>query len=447
MSNQDILQKLRRLHTLLVLGKRSNTLALAIRRAIEEISSWKVEASVLVAQSPIRRIFAGYGPKFIRIFTELIQTGNITMIQELQPEFPVFFCFLCEIPGIGETMARRMFFERSIQSMDDLRIAYTNNVLQKIPAFGDSRLRAIEIILWNSQSDASVQNYWNSDSEASLDIILENNLPALEKNNDREDEYKDSDPPSTQYELFPQKSLKLPEPASDIAEHAPHDVSDKDEPVQSDVSNNSAPSDDSLSMDTPLTAAELSLASICLPLEAQSVHPNSPSSNPSYSKEFIESNSSLFRENPKLPTKQTEPVQDYHEDDLNEVLEALSTPSYDPQIASELENFIAQDLREHERLPDSSSSSQQPEDADEIHANLLHVQILRADHIEANIIRANLIRAETILIQSKNTPILSSESIDRETLDVSLVQADTIHADIIEVRCLTAHYIDAKIIG
>lgn len=49
-------------------------------------------------------------------------------------------------------MARRMYFDRSIRSMDDLRIAYSNNILQRIPSFGDIRLKAIEDVLWISQT-------------------------------------------------------------------------------------------------------------------------------------------------------------------------------------------------------------------------------------------------------------------------------------------------------
>ena len=147
MKNTEICQKLRRLHTLLVLGKRSNNLALAIRRALEIIPTWKEEAEQIIKKSPVKLIFAGYGPKFIKIFEELMKTGKIEMVEKLQPEFDPFFCYLCEIPSIGETMARRMFFERSIHTMDDLRIAYSNDILKKIPAFGESRLKVIEAIL------------------------------------------------------------------------------------------------------------------------------------------------------------------------------------------------------------------------------------------------------------------------------------------------------------
>ena len=157
MRNTEIIRKLRRLHTLLVLSKRSNVLALALRRALEFIATWRDEADTILKKTPVKVLFAGYGPKFIKIFDELIQTGNIALIDKLQPEFDPFFCYLCEIPSIGETMARRMFFERSIRTMDDLRIAYSNNILQKIPAFGESRLKVIEEILWQTQGQAGFE--------------------------------------------------------------------------------------------------------------------------------------------------------------------------------------------------------------------------------------------------------------------------------------------------
>ena len=189
MKNTEICQKLRRLHTLLILGKRSNNLALAIRRALEIIPTWKEEAEQIIKKSPVRLIFAGYGPKFIKIFEELMNTGKIEMVEKLQPEFDPFFCYLCEIPSIGETMARRMFFERSIHTMDDLRIAYSNNILKKIPAFGESRLKAIEAILLEDSPHDETSIFSNPNTlKTSVDISLPE---ILSKDQDISEEFPD----------------------------------------------------------------------------------------------------------------------------------------------------------------------------------------------------------------------------------------------------------------
>lgn len=144
MTRQEMIAKLRRLHTLLIIEKRSNNLAIALRRAIQFIGSWKESPDVVSAKISTRRLFAGYGPKFFRIYDEILKTGTCWMIEELQPRHNPFFCALCEIPSIGVGMAQRMYYDRSICTPEDLQIAYSNRILEKIPAFGEQRLKAVE---------------------------------------------------------------------------------------------------------------------------------------------------------------------------------------------------------------------------------------------------------------------------------------------------------------
>ncbi len=149
MTRQEMIAKLRRLHTLLIIEKRSNNLALALRRAIDFISTWKDDPDKVSSKISTRRLFAGYGPKFFRIYDEILATKTCWMLDELQPKHNPFFCALCEIPSIGVVMAQRMYFDRSICTPEDLQIAYSNKILEKIPAFGEQRLKAIEEWLLN----------------------------------------------------------------------------------------------------------------------------------------------------------------------------------------------------------------------------------------------------------------------------------------------------------
>lgn len=149
MTRQEMIAKLRRLHTLLIIEKRSNNLALALRRAIDFIGTWKDDPDRVSSKISTRRLFAGYGPKFFRIYDEILATQTCWMLDELQPKHNPFFCALCEIPSIGVVMAQRMYFDRSICTPEDLQIAYSNKILEKIPAFGEQRLKAIEEWLLN----------------------------------------------------------------------------------------------------------------------------------------------------------------------------------------------------------------------------------------------------------------------------------------------------------
>lgn len=421
MTNQEILQKLRRLHTLLVLGKRSNNLDLAIRRAIDTVSSWRQNVDLIISRTPVRQLFAGYGPKFIKIFNELLETGDIEMIQKLQPEFDPFFCFLCEIPGIGETMARRMFYERSIRSMDDLRIAYTNNVLQRIPAFGDSRLHAIEIVLWNSNSNSGS---WNSISSASFAEIQQN---ASEINSDN-----DNICSSMQLSLF---NGKRPNESDVLDEHHSDD--------------NVEYSDDH--------SSDLVCPDAVIPAKEDNSYMSVDKANCAYSKAFRDSNTELFRDVQFHNPADDIPDELLVEDDLNALLNEDQTVTPDPKLAAELGAFIKKDLREHgideeeENSPkatvcDIPAASGTSND-NEVHASIIHVRVLHAKHIEANVVQASIIRAETVHLNSRHTPILSSIVLQNDIINTSNVQADVIHADIIEVIELSAQYIDAHLMG
>ena len=144
MTREEMIAKLRRLHTLLTIERRSNNLALALRRAMAFIESWKEAPDQVSAKISTRRLFAGYGPKFLRIYDEIRESGTCELLEELQRRHSPFFCALCEIPSIGVGMARRMYYDRSICSPADLQIAYSNRILEKIPAFGEQRLKAVE---------------------------------------------------------------------------------------------------------------------------------------------------------------------------------------------------------------------------------------------------------------------------------------------------------------
>ena len=144
MTREEMIAKLRRLHTLLTIERRSNNLALALRRAMAFIESWKESPDQVSAKISTRRLFAGYGPKFLRIYDEIRESGTCELLEELQRRHSPFFCALCEIPSIGVGMARRMYYDRSICSPADLQMAYSNRILEKIPAFGEQRLKAVE---------------------------------------------------------------------------------------------------------------------------------------------------------------------------------------------------------------------------------------------------------------------------------------------------------------
>ncbi|MBO4350814.1 MAG: hypothetical protein J6A01_07720 [Proteobacteria bacterium] len=445
---------MRRLHTLLVLGKRSNNLALAIRKAIETIAAWNQSAEDIVAHTPIKQIFAGYGPKFIKIFEELMQTGEIALIGQLQPEFDPFFCYLCEIPGIGETMARRMFFDRSIQSMDDLRIAYTNNVLQRIPAFGDARLKAIEDILWQSQK----HHHWEKplDNESPAEEHSQTAETVHDSMNSRE--FKTPEFISSQLDLF---GSVFPE-AKESSQDRTLPLFDVETPLESDISAESFKTEE---QNQPAEQDEFtqdinSRTSVWDLPETQDEQQASTDLD-AYPQEFIESNSLLFRDiKPQATPVEPDPLQ--HEEDtiLSEDDENLAKalvqamevkPPRDEQLERELGAVIARDLAEHGIQRELPALNPTPTIDNEDEGEILKGDCLKACFIRAEIVYAETIHAKTIhctqiVLEPQHSYCSSGDAISLDEIQTHQIEVNEILADSLFVREIHAHCITADII-
>ncbi|MBQ9242183.1 MAG: hypothetical protein IJ165_02985 [Proteobacteria bacterium] len=450
MTNAEIIKKLRRLNTLLTLKKCSNNLALAVRKAIETIEGWDSSVETHLEHTPVKILFAGYGPKFIRIFEELIQTGDIELIHKLQPEFDPFFCDLCEIPGIGETMARRMFFDRSIRSMDDLRIAYTNNILQRIPSFGEARFKAIETVLWHSQGKDHPS--W---SELPADALLPNKAPEPEVMSSQLELFSTSDLEKRMEESNAEGDSSVPQqapermrsrnacPASyDSARHS--EIAEKarsltelfealDRQADSEPSGKIRPAE-------VLRASEGSLtADVSRPVnmpETRDVH---------YSQEFRDSNSYLFRESQPANVSDSEREADFllktsSESELETQIDsALCAPvSEDPVIASQLRATIAKDLEEH-GLP-LVPVAEDVLCARNIVAGTVRADVLTAETIHARVVCAQVIQMYAVPDIQADVPLLQGD------LSASEISAETVEAECIEAREVHCRYLIAQMV-
>lgn len=430
MTNQEISQKLRRLHTLLVLGKRSNNLALAIRRALDNIAAWKINVSDMVAKTPVKQLFAGYGPKFIKIFDELIHTGDIALIHQLQPEFDPFFCYLCEIPGIGETMARRMFFDRSIHSMDDLRIAYTNNVLQRIPAFGDARLQAIENVLWSSQQQPSANVVWHDDTENDTDFGSES-----------------------------------PSPLEQPLFHESSESSNVQAPESSDLSEQPLFPDPFQSLDKPLFPDPFQPPEhLLFPDPEASLQANHSSQRSLFSGDnhWMNHSDNIADQRiaPESSMEDDNRVPDIQDDDDD------TLPPTDDEDTSSPEFPLFEHWNEHmdAALSESDANAEpvtKPHDSDDtsehgnaetpdsmapIHAKHINARVLQARVIHANFIQARLIQTSQIISGdpiglSDEAEIILAEEFRRTDVYADSIQADVVMAEIIYVSSMDVRHI------
>ena len=437
MTNTEIIKKLRRLDTLLKLKKCSNNLAVAVRSAIENIEGWDFSVEERLKTTQPRILFPELGPKFIRIFDELIKTGDIAMIHALQPEFDPFFCDLCEIPGIGETMARRMFFDRSIRSMDDLRIAYTNNILQKIPSFGEARFKAIEAVLWHSQG---------KDHPSWGEIPMSALLPPEEE---------EPEIMGSQLELFTTDALKTAQtqqpdaPAPDIPKAYTPAAAQADTPADDTDARDDKLREQARSL-TELfeeldRRAETMSSGLCHPIEMPAANEAHTPREDHYSQEFRTSNSFLFRESPHADVSDPEREADLllkteSEQDLDAQIEhaVQAIPPEDPQIAAQLKDTIAKDLAEHGLMLHTPDAA--PLCAQNIIARSIYAKRLVAENIRARVLSADIVRLQHTDIEDPDLPLLNGD------LRADEIQAHTVDADFIEAHEVWCHVLSAHIV-
>lgn len=387
MNQKALIAKLTRLHTLLTIHKRSNNLALAIRKAIEFIESWPDEPDVILKHTPAKVLFVGYGPKFIRIFEDIMTTGSCPMLDDLQAKTDPFFCQLVELPSVGLTVAERMYYERNIQTIDDLRIAYTNNILQRIPAFGEARLKAVEAFLWNSQNE-----------QPSDDA---NKSPKRPRRNAR---------------IFPSTSFTFHMTTPPNHEEIIQDATQCDLPAQSE-SNISAMSHRDIDSAIAQNPDVFGNSELNDALEAQETQ---NASNEHHLTQLGDTS-----DDPKMT------VSDLNAANIDETV---------AQIEKSIEKNKAQTFDENlsmqiKQVIDNAQIQDEP-------SNVKTYEMIQARRIQANVIRARMVccrRLQTANLKKIDAEITCSAPLPPlQTLDIS---ADTLHADLIQADWIQAREI------
>jgi DNA polymerase (family 10) len=134
-NNTDIAVVLQEIAELLELKNESTFRVRAYENAGRSIGGLTEDARVLRAEGRLdkqRGIGAGIAAKI----AELLDTGRIEYLEELRREFPEGVRTLLRVPGIGPSLARRVYQELGVASIDDLRRAAESGRLAQLPGLG-----------------------------------------------------------------------------------------------------------------------------------------------------------------------------------------------------------------------------------------------------------------------------------------------------------------------
>src|SRR5579884_3538097 len=108
----------------------------AYENAARTIGNLPEDLRQIAAEGKLRDI-KGVGEALALKITELLETGQLQYLENLRQEFPPGVRTLMSVPGVGPSLARRVYKELGVESLEDLRAAAENGALASLPGFGE----------------------------------------------------------------------------------------------------------------------------------------------------------------------------------------------------------------------------------------------------------------------------------------------------------------------
>jgi DNA polymerase (family 10) len=142
-SNAEIAERLEAFATLLDLAGAEGYAARAYRRAADLIRSTPASVAALVRAGRVREL-RGIGAGIERRLAELIETGEIAELAELERTVPVELIGFGRLAGLGATRMGELARTLGITTVEELREAAASGRLAEVPGIGpstDGRLR------------------------------------------------------------------------------------------------------------------------------------------------------------------------------------------------------------------------------------------------------------------------------------------------------------------
>lgn len=143
MTNEQIAKQLTQLADLLEFTGANPFRLRAYRNGARVISDMTDSIAKMVDEGVDLTQFDGIGKGVAQKCVELIETGNLTQLEELLEEVPKTVLDLLNIPGLGPKKAAVLFKEMNITTLDALKAACEGGELQKLPGFGAKTEKAI----------------------------------------------------------------------------------------------------------------------------------------------------------------------------------------------------------------------------------------------------------------------------------------------------------------
>jgi DNA polymerase (family X) len=136
MNNLEIALCFERISNLLEIKGENIYIVLAYRRAAESLRSLAEEAGTLRTQKRLNEI-QGVGKALAAKIEELLDTGGLVYLKELESEIPPTLLQLLEVPEVGPKKAALFWKQGHITDLEDLEVTARTGNLRKLPGMGE----------------------------------------------------------------------------------------------------------------------------------------------------------------------------------------------------------------------------------------------------------------------------------------------------------------------
>ncbi|MGQ9473682.1 MAG: DNA polymerase/3'-5' exonuclease PolX [Candidatus Caldatribacteriaceae bacterium] len=136
MRNQDVAKILHYIALLLEMKGESRFRVVAYEEASRRIEAWPEPIEDVWSRGKLKEM-PGIGESIAAKIGEYLSTGKIQYLEELTQEVPIEVVTLTEIPGVGPKIAKILYDELGIRTVEDLERAIGERRLRNLPRLGE----------------------------------------------------------------------------------------------------------------------------------------------------------------------------------------------------------------------------------------------------------------------------------------------------------------------
>ena len=179
--NIEIAQQLGEVGDLLEIDEANPFRVRAYRNAVRTVRELAVPLERMVAEEEDLTRLPGIGKEMARHITELVTTGEMSVLSELREKIPVTLVEIMRLPGVGPKSARKLWDELGIETVEELKAAAEEGRVAELKGFGEKK--QAQILAGIEQFHRHSARYRLDEADRFVGPLLEHlrELPEVEK--------------------------------------------------------------------------------------------------------------------------------------------------------------------------------------------------------------------------------------------------------------------------